>query len=176
MLDWFRDQRVTSSDLQVLTQALTTASAAENVGPAMTLTAAATAADREQLRTQYATAWSVAEAAGGTTATRDWTQASVDILQRTVRPSSDVEALAGAAELGRLNLAARLLWQGDPVAAPASLAVPVSCWNPPRAKQRDPANSRVDLARERRLRRPVGVSYLAAGQNYSRSNGEARRA
>lgn len=121
LLDWFRDPRVSMSDLHVVSVALTSVSAAEGVDSSMALSIGATSDDRVRVRALIAKAWGM-----GDSETR---ARAISELQAVVTNLSSVgsrEAIAGrtpaqvlaiAAKAARANEAARLIWFGDADAA-----------------------------------------------------------
>lgn len=119
LLDWFRDPRVSESDLRVLTAAIAGKSGAEGVDQTMILSVNPQPDDRSRLRARYASAWSI-EGAGRERASQHWLDAARATLEAA--PSKNpVDQLKDAAAIARLNEAARLLWRGEGNAAESLL-------------------------------------------------------
>lgn len=114
LVDWFRDPRISSADLHVLTSAMAAGSSAEGVTQAMILQWSAGQPERERLRAEYAAAWSIAEAAARDEASQLWVNAaSAAVGYRAPAASEPMEHLAAAVQLATLNRAARSLWRGE---------------------------------------------------------------
>ena len=121
LVDWFRDARISSGDLNVLTTAMASGSSAEGVTQAMVLPWAAGFPERERLRAEYAAAWSIAEGAARDSTAQRWVAAASALLQRDP-PTSHLHHLAAAAHAAALNRAARALWSGNNADADALTA------------------------------------------------------
>jgi hypothetical protein len=127
VVQWFRDDRVSSLELHALTQALAGSSGAEGVEQTMVLSPDATKDQRLTLRTQYLGAWNLAEAGGRLKALGLWREFAGQALSRqetaAEKTPRDPEALLrSSVELARTSEAARRLWRGDDDAAQAVLA------------------------------------------------------
>jgi hypothetical protein len=120
LLDWFRDPRVSDSDLRVVTAALAHGSAAEGVDSTMVFSAGAGPDDRSRLRASYAAAWGI-ETAGRERASREWADTARAAAAATY-PSRPDELLRETAVAARLNEAARLIWRGEGQAAKSLLS------------------------------------------------------
>ncbi|HYE01886.1 MAG TPA: hypothetical protein VD963_01490 [Phycisphaerales bacterium] len=109
LIDWLRDQRVSSADLNVLTTVLATESAAPGLTPDMALAPDAEPGQREELATRYAAAWQLQAQAP---ASDDWASAVVTALSQEPPPGDALRQLALLVELARLHQAARFAWSG----------------------------------------------------------------
>lgn len=165
LVDWFRDARISSGDLNVLTNAMATGSAAEGVNPTMVLPWTAAEHEREKLRADYAAAWGIAEAAGRDEAAQAWADAVAAALNRTRPSTSPMTEIAQAAELALLHQAARHLWLGDSARAESAIQQAASIY--------ERSTASVDAAsRTSSVLRPGeatdgqwAYAYLAVGQN-----------
>ncbi len=111
LLDWFRDPRVSESDVRVVTAAIAGKSGAEGVDPTMILSVSPGPDGRSRLRARYAQAWSI-ESMGGERASDVWLTAARTLLDAPP-VKGQVDPLRDAAACARLNEAARLLWRGE---------------------------------------------------------------
>lgn len=118
LLEWFRDQRVTISDLHVLTTALTARSSAEGVDQSMVLSIGGTPDDRVRVRSQIAKAWNMGDVETRVQAIAELASAASVLMQPLggTGASADLETLATAARGERYCEAARLIWYGDAAA------------------------------------------------------------
>lgn len=115
LLEWFNDGRVTVADMNVLTSIVAGKSNAENVSPAMILSASATTDERAQMRSVYASAWGLTKAEARDSALAQWRQ-NVDAFIAAGVPSDagdDVALMVALVQATRYNEAARQLWLGD---------------------------------------------------------------
>ncbi len=113
LLRWFEDRRVTTTDLQAITSAIATRSAAEGVDITMVLSPAASERVRADLRERYARVWGIAETVDRGAIALEWEEATLEAIARSFSATTDAEHLAAAALLARLNEAAWRLWKGD---------------------------------------------------------------
>lgn len=146
VLRWFDDQRISVMDLHRVTSVLATRSSAERVDVTMVLSAAATPADRADLRSRYARAWGVGGVVERDQVLADWTEAARQALERSRAASTDLESLAAAVELATLNTAAEWHTRGDSEFAARLVG-----------------GARVELAGMVSVTRRAGGSMLAAG-------------
>jgi hypothetical protein len=120
MLEWFRDPRVSTSDLRVLTAAVATRSGAEGVDQTMALSMTAKSDERAKLRDLYAKVWGLGTAAARVDSGRQWVMAAQGALIYKAPANDRAAQLALAAELAKLSTAAATIWRGgtppDPVA------------------------------------------------------------
>lgn len=119
LLEWFNDGRVTIADLNALTSIVAGKSNAENISPAMILSASATTDERTQMRSAYATAWGLTKAEARDSALAQW-RLNVDSFLTTGVPSDvddDVALMVTLVQATRYNEAARQLWLGDGASA-----------------------------------------------------------
>lgn len=168
LLEWFRDTRVSAADLHVLTSALANASGAEGVLPTMVLTANPGRDERDQLRTAYAAAWSIANGPDSDAGLSSWAEAAARLLDRTLaRSGSDDENLAAAVEMARLNQAARIRWSGDALAAAMIVRSAEDLLNSMQATARPMPTGAITILGGglRSGESQWAVSYLSAGQN-----------
>lgn len=115
LLEWFNDGRVSIADLNALTSIVAGKSNAENISPAMILSASATTDERTQMRSAYATAWGLTKAEAKDAALAQW-RTNVESFLATGVPSDvddDVALMVTLVQATRYNEAARLLWLGD---------------------------------------------------------------
>lgn len=112
LLEWFRDPRITSSDLRVVTGALATRSGAEGVDSTMVLSMTARADDRALLRIAYAKAWGLAEASARADATRSWESYAKQALAHPLQADDPAALAALAASLSRVSTGAAMIWRG----------------------------------------------------------------
>jgi len=124
LLEWFRDPRVSVSDLRVLTSALATRSGAEGVDSTMALSMTAKPEERARLRDQYASVWGLAEASARADAAHEWITAAQSSLAVTA-PSNDAAAqIALAAALAKLTTSAAIIWRGAAPSEPVFFEAP----------------------------------------------------
>lgn len=113
LLDWFRDNRVSAGDMQVVTAVLASRSSAEGVDAMMVLSVGASPSERQRLRTAYAKAWGIAESVGEDKESADWLIAIKNELERTTDGVQPADLLVMATTLAGLNEAATRLWRGE---------------------------------------------------------------
>ncbi len=165
LVDWFRDSRISSGDLNVLTNAMATGSAAEGVNPTMVLPWTAVEHEREKTRADYASAWGVAEAAGRDEAAQAWADAAAAALSRTNQSTSPMTEIVHAAELALLHQAARHLWLGDGIRAESAIQQAASVYERGTAPV-DPASRTSSVLRPGEAGDGQwAFAYLSVGQN-----------
>ena len=122
LMDWFKDVRISESDLDVLTSQIARGSAAEGIDQTMILGVAATKEDRALLRAKYAAAWGLESSERRQQLLEDWRRAANTELSGVTRGDRDPELrLWAAARLARLNEAAQAIWNGELDRVPALL-------------------------------------------------------
>lgn len=121
LLAWFRDARVSTGDLRLITSTLASSSSAAGVDATMALGLNASEHDRARLRLKYAQAWGFASVGEGSTLTQRWLDQSDRVLNDEPARASPGWWLWQSVRLARLNYAARALWLGDTDAAQLAL-------------------------------------------------------
>lgn len=113
MMEWFKDQRLTMQDMQVLTSAIATRSAAEGVDATMVLSVGASVGDRERVRGLYAKVWGESGKVGTAKSSAQWANAARAEIRRTTDLTSSLDLLEATVRLAELSEAATLLWRGE---------------------------------------------------------------
>lgn len=113
LLAWFKDDRVSASDMQTLTSVLATRSAAEGVDPMMVLSIGAGPADRERLRGLYVKAWGETGIGPSGETTKKWIEAARAEMNRAETLSTELDWLECTVRLAEMNDAATRLWRGE---------------------------------------------------------------
>ncbi|MCC6950129.1 MAG: hypothetical protein IT433_01655 [Phycisphaerales bacterium] len=125
LLRWFDSREVSTADLFALTSTLATRSSAEGVDYSMALSAAATDAQRAELRARYASVWNLdTEEARGTVIDRFASAAREALSAEASRPADEFPStdLARAAQLATIADAGAKVWKGNTEGAAAAFA------------------------------------------------------
>lgn len=109
----FDDRRVSAADLNAVTAALATRSAAEGVDLTMVLSASASDRVRADLRDRFARVWGVTLDVDRSALAAEWARGAADAVERSHRAANPVEHLASAVILARINGSAWRLWGGE---------------------------------------------------------------
>lgn len=117
MMEWFKNQRLTMQDMQVLTSAIATRSAAEGVDATMVLSVGASTGDRERVRGLYAKVWGESGKVGSAKSSAQWANAARSEVRRTADLTGSLDLLEATVRLSELSEAATLLWRGEADAA-----------------------------------------------------------
>ncbi len=112
----FSSDRLSSSDLQIVTSALAGQSSAEGVDAKMILTEGADEKTRLELRDSYASAWGLSDPARKDELLAAWREKvnAQELATTAIDPEDDLHtaSLASALTRARLNLAATMIWAG----------------------------------------------------------------
>lgn len=112
VIRWFGDRRVSPADLHAVTAALARRSAADKVDVTMILSPSASASARALLRRRYQEAWALGEETARA-ADQAWTSAASEMIETSTTSARDVDRLAAAAIMARLNESAWWAWRGE---------------------------------------------------------------
>ncbi len=163
LLDWFKDPRITTADLQVLTGALAGQSSAEGVDPMMVLSSGAGSGDRQKLRSAYAKAWGLAEAASRDKLAEEWVKKARTLFYADLGGDHPLDDLAAAVTMSELSEAATRLWRGEADAARKLIDDAGDAAE--RGKQVTPGRARTLAGTASDADGQWTVRFLSAGQN-----------
>lgn len=113
LLRWFNHRGISNVDLNAVTTALATKSAAPGVDLTMVLSAAASDRSRTDMRSAYAKAWNMQSESQRQEIEAAWIREARDAVEQSLGARSPVEHMAAAAVNARLCEAGRWLWRGE---------------------------------------------------------------
>jgi len=126
LLSWFDDPTISSADLQTVTAAIVTKSAAENVDLSMVLSHGAAGDQRATLKDAYARSWGLAQSITNAGVSDQWLKVAREALSNLdVRNPELLEEMRSATILAKLNEVAWRRARGDITAGADILTVTI---------------------------------------------------